>query len=244
MRRRASPRRRGRRARGRPGPRRRDRGSLRADPRWWATGPQYAPPPPKQLSTTCRSAYGSRSPARMRAPPRSPSAAAVSASTAIASNQLESGAARSRGPRAARTPTARRRGRPRCTGEGKHGAVGGNLGVLIGGVAQEAEHLAGTALEETNVDEVDAERGHGFGMLGGAPGVRRLRRRASLRRRAGRRRSPAAPANWWWPTTSTDAPAARPSCAPARWPRPRRRGHPARAGPPPSRVAPRALAPV
>ena len=32
--------------------------------------------------------------------------------------------------------------------------------------AQQVEHLAGAALEQPDVDEVDAERGDGFGMFG------------------------------------------------------------------------------
>jgi len=34
-------------------------------------------------------------------------------------------------------------------------------------VAQDSEHLSGSSLEESYIDEVHAERGGGFGMLGG-----------------------------------------------------------------------------
>ena len=129
--------------------------------------------------------------ARARPRSRSPSVAAVSASTAIANNQFESaGSTKSRASQHVRTRRVLRRGRPACV---QHSASTaryvGMCGFSSAAACRRSSISAGPALEEPDVDEVDAERGDGFGVFRRRLVLRALRTRAPRHRRGDRRRS-------------------------------------------------------
>ena len=93
----------------------------------------------------------------------------VSASTAIASNQLESsGSTKSRAASSSKVSHARSSAPEWAQHSASHRAVGGDVRVLLGCRCQELDHFADAALEETDVDEVHAERGNASGCSAGA----------------------------------------------------------------------------